>query len=89
VTTQSIASALYVLGAVLAVAGPGIAAYRLIGKYRAAKQVQGTRQELNDSVNPAKVRATALRDAAWGVVEFSFVALGVVSASVASLILIP
>lgn len=85
----SLATFLYALGAVLAIAGPAIAAFRLVGKYREAKRSPGGYDAIDALGKPEIMRPAALRDAAWGVLEFSFVALGVVSASIASLILIP
>lgn len=86
--TQSIAIFLYSCAAVFAIFGPGIAAFRILGKYRESKKIRGTAAELNTSMDPVKVRAAALRDATWGIVEFGFVAAGVVLASIASIILV-
>ena len=85
--TQTLAIGLYSFAAVLAVVGPGIAAFRLVGKYRASKsELVGTWSD--PALDADHVRATAFSDAAWGFVEFGFVALGVVLASVASIILV-
>lgn len=89
ITPQCVALSLYVLGAVFAIAGPLIGAVRLIRKYRASKSdTVGTYGYFDEQFDAANIRATALRDATWGFAEFSFVALGVVLASVASIILI-
>lgn len=86
--TQTLALFFYGLGGVLAIAGPAIAATRLVMKYRVAKEYEGTWDDFDKSFDAHTVHGDALRDATWGVVEFSFVALGVVFASIASIILV-
>lgn len=82
-----LAVVLYSVGAVLAIVGPLIAAIRTAGKYRASKsELTGTWSD--PAIDPDHIRATALADAWWSVTEFGFVALGVVLASVASIILV-
>lgn len=88
-TISDVARFLFALGLVLAIAGPAIATFRIVGKYRLAKEVTGSYEDVEALVQPATVRANALRDATWSVVEFGLVALGVVCTSIASLLLIP
>lgn len=86
-STQTLAIVLYSLGAVFAVVGPLIAAIRIAGKNREAQsELTGTWDD--PAIDPDVIRARARADAWWGVTEFGFVALGVVLASVASIILV-
>lgn len=86
-TTQAVAVFLYSLAGVFAIFGPGIGAVRLIAKYRASKsELVGTWSD--PALDPDEIRAAALRDAGFGVLEFGLVALGVVLASIASIILV-
>lgn len=85
---ESWAVGLFAAGAVFAIFGPGIAAVRIGRKHREAKAFKGTIADFNQSMTPSVARASALRDATWGIVEFGFVALGVVLAAVASIILV-
>lgn len=83
------ALALYASGAVFAIWGPGIAAVRIIGKYREAKtNYKGTYGDVDRSMRKETVHETALRDAVWGILEFVFVGLGVLLASIASILLV-
>ncbi|WP_404435243.1 hypothetical protein LG322_08740 [Microbacterium aerolatum] len=87
-TTQSIALFLYGLGAMLAIGGPAIAVIRRIAAYHRAKHYTGTFGEVDNMLDPEKVRATAMRDAGWGIAEFGLIGLGVVAATAASVILV-
>lgn len=87
-STQALAIVLYSVGAVAAIVGPLIAAIRLGRRYREAKAYKGTIGDFNAANSVEGVQSKALRDTAWGVTEFAFVALGVVLASVASIILV-
>ncbi|WP_315071647.1 hypothetical protein [uncultured Microbacterium sp.] len=84
---EDTARVLFILGALFAITGPAIAAVRTAAKYNKAKQMKGTRAELNAFAQRARVEAKG--DAWWGVAEFGLVGLGVVFAAVASIILIP
>ena len=83
------ALALYASGAVFAIWGPGIATVRIVGKYREAKaNYKGTYGDVENSLRKEAVHEVALRDAVWGILEFVFVGLGVLLASVASILLV-
>lgn len=83
------ALALYASGAVFAIWGPGIATVRIVGKYREAKaNYKGNYSDVQKSVRKETVHEVALRDAVWGILEFVFVGLGVLLASVASILLV-
>lgn len=85
--TQTLAIALYASGAVFAIVGPLIAVIRISVKYRKTQnELTGTWDD--PAIDPDNIRAEARADAWWSVTEFGFVALGVVFASVASIILI-
>lgn len=88
-TLNDWARALFLLGALFAIAGPAIATIRTAAKYSKAKSYSGTIGDLNAQLDPVHVRSTALRAAWWGVAEFGLVGLGVVLTAVASLIVIP
>lgn len=84
---QALAIVLYASGAVFAIVGPLIAVVRISVKYRKTQdELTGT--WIDPAIDPDNIRAEARADAWWGVTEFGFVALGVVFASVASIILI-
>lgn len=85
--TQVFAIVLYASGAVFAIVGPLIAVIRISVKYgKAQDELTGT---WNDpALDPDNIRAEARADAWWSVTEFGFIALGVVFASLASIILI-
>lgn len=84
---QVVAIVLYSVGAVFAIVGPLIAAMRVATKYREAQsELTGTWSD--PAIDPDNIRATARADAWWGVTEFGFVALGVVLASIASIVLV-
>lgn len=85
---QVLAIVLYSTAAVVAIFGPAIGAVRLVGKYRESKKFEGTFDDFNRAFDAATVHAKALRDTGFGLLEFGFVALGVVLASVASIILV-
>ncbi|WP_347123278.1 hypothetical protein [Microbacterium sp. SY138] len=86
-STQVLAIVLYSVGGVFAVVGPLIAAVRIMGKNRDA-QSELTGTWIDPANDPDHIRATARADAWWGLTEFGFVGLGVVLASVASIILV-
>lgn len=86
--TQTLAVVLYSIGAVFAIVGPLIAAVRVVRKYSEAKHSEGGYDMIDALGTPEMFRPAALREAVWGIVEFGFVALGVVLASIASIILV-
>ncbi|MFP3813093.1 hypothetical protein [Bacillus sp. SIMBA_005] len=85
----NVARFLFVFGAVLAVGGPAIAVTRRILAYRRAKNYEGSFGDFDAMIDPERVRSTAMGEAAWGITEFFMIGLGVLSATVASIILIP
>lgn len=86
-STQVLAIVLYSVGGVCAIVGPLIAALRIVRKHSEAEsELTGTWSD--PAIDPDHIRATARADAWWGVTEFGFVALGVVLASIASIILV-
>jgi hypothetical protein len=86
-SAQTFAVVLYSIGGVFALFGPGIAAVRIVGKYRGA-QSELTGTWADPAIDPDHIRASARADAWWGFTEYLFLALGVVCASVASIILV-
>lgn len=86
--TDILAIVLYSLGGFFAIWGPGIATFRVVRKYAEAKRSPGGYDMIDALGKPEVFRPVASRDAVWGVLEFGFVALGVVLASIASIILV-
>lgn len=86
-STELLAIVLYSTGGVFALIGPAIAAIRAVGKYRASKS-EHTGTWNDPAIDSEAIRETAFRDAVWAIVEYGFVALGVVLASIASIILV-
>lgn len=86
-SVQILAVVLYSAAAVFAVWGPAISAVRALRRYKASQDPRvGTWHD--PALDADHVRATTFADAVWGWAEFGFVALGVVLASVASVILV-
>lgn len=87
--TQVWAIALYSVGTVFAVWGPGIAAARILRAYKRTKKTYvGSYGNVQNAVSKDTVHRKAWEDAVWGIAEFAFVGLGVVCASIASIILV-
>jgi hypothetical protein len=89
VTVNSWARLLFLIGALLAIAGGAVAALRSAAGVRAASRNKGTFADFNDANDPVKIQARAVAEARRGVVEFVLVGLGVTLSAVGSLVLIP
>lgn len=86
---QTWAVSLYASGAVLAVWGAWLAASRIIDRYRDVKDsYTGSAADFHDSVSRHTVQTKAREDMVWGVLEFVFVAAGVVFGAIASIMLV-
>jgi hypothetical protein len=89
VTVNSWARLLFLIGALLAIAGGAVAALRSADGVRAAIRNKGNFADFNDANDPVKIQARAVAEARRGVVEFVLVGLGVTLSAVGSLVLIP